>query len=198
MSTRAALNYSAPTSYWLKCVCAEIVSAEIAITSDTATINARMASVKQTATQHGDTVLPAVLTDPQHTVSIAIHDPPPSHSLSMSRLPRATSAGLPVYGHAPATKAYVRPGSQFVHSSAAGPVTINAGPVGIGNPSPLGLVAFALTTLIAGIQNARRVPAGGAVNAMALFEGGAVQVLAGIFELIIGVCWAGRSIDVRR
>jgi succinate-acetate transporter protein len=55
------------------------------------------------------------------------------------------------------------------------------------DPGPLGLAAFALTTFVLSIANAGIVPtAGAAVLGLALFYGGAVQVLAGLWEFVKG------------
>lgn len=70
-------------------------------------------------------------------------------------------------------------GAQLGHS-ASGPA--------IGNPGPLGLSAFAVTTLLLSLVNAKVVghihP--NIVLGMAFFYGGAVQIIAGIFEMLIG------------
>jgi len=59
----------------------------------------------------------------------------------------------------------------------------------VANPGPLGLSAFALTTFVLSCINAGLVPGAGAdkmVIALALFYGGAVQVLAGMWEFRTG------------
>lgn len=57
----------------------------------------------------------------------------------------------------------------------------------IANPSPLGLFAFALTTFILSSVNAGFIPgANKMVIGVALFYGGAVQVLAGMWEFRTG------------
>ena len=57
-----------------------------------------------------------------------------------------------------------------------------------GNPAPLGLSAFALTTFVLSLYNAQamgiKVP--NVVVSTATFYGGAVQFLAGIWELLLG------------
>ena len=57
---------------------------------------------------------------------------------------------------------------------------------GIADPGPLGLAAFALTTFILSSFNADLLPAAveGVVLGPALFYGGAVQVLAGMWEFV--------------
>ncbi len=51
------------------------------------------------------------------------------------------------------------------------------------DPGPLGLAAFALTTFVLSFANAGIIPtAGAAVLGLALFYGGAVQLLAGLWE----------------
>lgn len=58
---------------------------------------------------------------------------------------------------------------------------------GFADPGPLGLAAFALTTFVLSVANAGIVPtAGAAVLGLALFYGGAVQVLAGLWEFVKG------------
>lgn len=61
----------------------------------------------------------------------------------------------------------------------------------IANPSPLGLCAFALTTFVLSMFNAGaivdiRTPSEGAVMGLALFYGGLVQLLAGMWEFRTG------------
>lgn len=55
----------------------------------------------------------------------------------------------------------------------------------IANPSPLGLAAFGLTTLILNFVNAEIIPAEsiGMVLPMGIFYGGACQVCAGMWEM---------------
>ncbi|KAF9931968.1 hypothetical protein FBU30_009147 [Linnemannia zychae] len=59
-----------------------------------------------------------------------------------------------------------------------------------GNPGPLGLFAFAVTTIIANLYNVGAgVPAGGGgalVTGFALWYGGIVQVLAGMWAMKVG------------
>lgn len=64
------------------------------------------------------------------------------------------------------------------------------------NPAPIGLCAFALTTLVLSLYNARAM--GIKVNAVVLglscFYGGAVQFLAGVWELLIGNTFGGTAL----
>ena len=57
-----------------------------------------------------------------------------------------------------------------------------------GNPSPLGLSAFALTTMVLSLVNvhARHVTTPNIVVGLALFYGGLVQLLAGMWEFAVG------------
>ena len=58
---------------------------------------------------------------------------------------------------------------------------------GIADPGPLGLAAFALTTFVLSISNAGLVSTAGlTVLSVALFYGGIVQVLAGMWEFVKG------------
>ena len=57
----------------------------------------------------------------------------------------------------------------------------------VADPGPLGLAAFALTTLLLSLANASLVPeAGAAAITMALFYGGAAQLAAGLWEFARG------------
>jgi len=61
--------------------------------------------------------------------------------------------------------------------------------VKIGNPGPLGLLGFGLTTLLLSLANASLYPKGtglGAVLALALVYGGGAQLLAGMWEFRAG------------
>ncbi len=51
-----------------------------------------------------------------------------------------------------------------------------------GNPAPLGLLCFALTTVMLSAHNAGIIALDAAIVAMAVFYGGAAQIIAGIFE----------------
>jgi hypothetical protein len=58
-------------------------------------------------------------------------------------------------------------------------------PLGIADPAPLGLAGFAMTTFVLSFVNANIIKESGAVNvvlALALFYGGAAQLLAGMWE----------------
>jgi succinate-acetate transporter protein len=50
------------------------------------------------------------------------------------------------------------------------------------NPAPLGLLCFALTTVMLSAHNAGIIALDAAIVAMAVFYGGAAQIIAGIFE----------------
>src|SRR5512133_2147807 len=56
------------------------------------------------------------------------------------------------------------------------------------NPAPLGLAAFAMTTFVLSVFNAKLVSRGAepVVLPLALFYGGIVQVLAGLWEFRAG------------
>ncbi|OBZ90628.1 Ammonia transport outward protein 2 [Choanephora cucurbitarum] len=75
------------------------------------------------------------------------------------------------------------------HAPAYPPVPIYAPPI-IANPGPLGLSSFALTTFVLSLHNAGAgVPANGpneVVVGLALFYGGVVQILAGMWEFRTG------------
>lgn len=60
--------------------------------------------------------------------------------------------------------------------------------VATANPAPLGLCAFALTTFVLSAANARLFPAVGEIIVIgpALFYGGLVQILAGMWEFRAG------------
>ena len=51
-----------------------------------------------------------------------------------------------------------------------------------GNPAPLGLVAFGMTTVLLNLHNAGLINLGSMVLAMGIFYGGIAQVIAGIME----------------
>jgi succinate-acetate transporter protein len=58
---------------------------------------------------------------------------------------------------------------------------------GFADPGGLGLAAFALTTFVLSLANAGLVPtAGAAVLGLALFYGGVVQLIAGLWEFATG------------
>lgn len=50
------------------------------------------------------------------------------------------------------------------------------------NPAPLGLLCFALTTVLLSAHNAGLIALDAVILAMAIFYGGAAQIIAGIFE----------------
>ena len=51
-----------------------------------------------------------------------------------------------------------------------------------GNPGPLGLMAFGLTTVLLNVHNAGLIPLSGIILGMGVFYGGIAQVIAGIME----------------
>lgn len=50
------------------------------------------------------------------------------------------------------------------------------------NPSPLGLLAFGMTTVLLNLHNAGIFPMGSMILAMGIFYGGCAQVIAGVME----------------
>ncbi len=54
--------------------------------------------------------------------------------------------------------------------------------VKLGNPGPLGLMGFGMTTILLNIHNAGFFPVTSVILAMGLFYGGLAQVIAGILE----------------
>ena len=54
--------------------------------------------------------------------------------------------------------------------------------VKLGNPGPLGLMGFGMTTILLNIHNAGFFPVSAVILAMGLFYGGLAQVIAGILE----------------
>jgi succinate-acetate transporter protein len=52
----------------------------------------------------------------------------------------------------------------------------------LGNPAPLGLMGFGMTTVLLNIHNAGFFPAGSMILAMGIFYGGLAQIIAGIME----------------
>lgn len=64
------------------------------------------------------------------------------------------------------------------------------------NPSPLGLTAFGITTFILSMFNARAmgVTTPNVVVGMALFYGGVVQLLSGVWELLVGNTFGGTAL----
>ena len=65
------------------------------------------------------------------------------------------------------------------------PEVATSSPVTLGDPGPLGLSAFALTTLVLSVMNANIISAGNTtfIIALAVFYGGLGQLLAGIWEM---------------
>jgi uncharacterized protein len=51
-----------------------------------------------------------------------------------------------------------------------------------GNPGPLGLMAFGMTTVLLNVHNAGLIPLSAMILAMGVFYGGLAQVIAGIME----------------
>ncbi|HTN36783.1 MAG TPA: acetate uptake transporter [Arachidicoccus sp.] len=51
-----------------------------------------------------------------------------------------------------------------------------------GNPAPLGLLGFGMTTVLLNVHNAGFVPISSMILAMGIFYGGIAQVIAGIME----------------
>jgi uncharacterized protein len=51
-----------------------------------------------------------------------------------------------------------------------------------GNPGPLGLMAFGMTTVLLNVHNAGLIPLSSMILAMGVFYGGIAQVIAGIME----------------
>ena len=70
--------------------------------------------------------------------------------------------------------------------------------VGIADPAPLGLAAFAMTTLLLSLANTTTWPAG-AISAVALAfaYGGAVQLLAGMWEFKRGNTFGATAFSSR-
>ena len=51
-----------------------------------------------------------------------------------------------------------------------------------GNPGPLGLMAFGLTTVLLNVHNAGLIPLSAIILAMGIFYGGFAQIIAGVME----------------
>ncbi|KAK6465063.1 GPR1/FUN34/yaaH family-domain-containing protein [Scheffersomyces coipomensis] len=64
------------------------------------------------------------------------------------------------------------------------------------NPSPLGLAAFGLTTLVLSLFNAQAmgIKISTVTIGLAMFYGGAVQFLAGLWELVVGNTFGGTAL----
>jgi uncharacterized protein len=56
----------------------------------------------------------------------------------------------------------------------------------MGNPAPLGLLGFGMTTILLNFHNAGFFPVNSMILAMGIFVGGMAQVLAGIYEWKMG------------
>ncbi|CAK7902569.1 accumulation of dyads protein 2 [[Candida] anglica] len=65
------------------------------------------------------------------------------------------------------------------------------------NPSPLGLSAFALTTFVLSMYNAQAmgIETPNMVVGLAAFYGGAVQFLAGVWEMVVGNTFAATALS---
>ncbi|KAJ1673883.1 hypothetical protein EV182_004380 [Spiromyces aspiralis] len=67
----------------------------------------------------------------------------------------------------------------------------------IGNPTPLGLIAFALTTFVLSLYNGAMTDTFGTpsnvVIGLAMFYGGTMQAIAGIIEFFIGNTFGGTA-----
>lgn len=80
--------------------------------------------------------------------------------------------------------------------------TLNPGlaapsPYTFANPAPLGLCAFALTTFVLSMINARAmgIHTPNVVVGLALFYGGLVQLLAGMWEIALGNVFGGTALS---
>ena len=51
-----------------------------------------------------------------------------------------------------------------------------------GNPAPLGLMGFGMTTILLNLHNAGFIPLDSMILSMGIFYGGIAQVIAGIME----------------
>lgn len=65
-----------------------------------------------------------------------------------------------------------------------------------GNPAPLGLSAFSLTTFVLSCYNAQAmgISSPKVVVGLAAFYGGAIQMLAGIWEIVVGNTFGGTAL----
>ncbi len=68
-----------------------------------------------------------------------------------------------------------------------------AQPVGTGNPAPLGLLGFGMTTVLLNLHNAGFYPLNTMILAMGIFFGGICQIIAGIMEWKKGNTFAGTA-----
>src|SRR5271166_5552523 len=62
-----------------------------------------------------------------------------------------------------------------------------------GNPAPLGLLGFGMTTVLLNFHNAGFYPLNSMILAMGIFYGGIAQVIAGIMEWKKGNTFAGTA-----
>jgi len=62
-----------------------------------------------------------------------------------------------------------------------------------GNPAPLGLLAFGMTTVLLNLANAGIIPLSAMILSMGVFYGGAAQVIAGAMEWKKGNTFAGTA-----
>lgn len=63
----------------------------------------------------------------------------------------------------------------------------------IGNPGPIGLMGFAMTTILLNIHNAGFTALDAHILAMGIFVGGVAQIIAGIIEMIKGKTFPGTA-----
>lgn len=71
----------------------------------------------------------------------------------------------------------------FIHETASGPMEVRCAiPDATGNPAPLGLFGFGLTTVLVNLHIAGLFPTDSMILAMGIFYGGCAQIIAGIME----------------
>lgn len=94
----------------------------------------------------------------------------------------------PAWSGCPGPRKDVAPMSDSAATASAVPVTPRNFGASLADPGPLGLAAFALTTFVLSTANAGILPkaAEPVVFGLALFYGGIVQVLAGLWEYAKG------------
>ncbi len=63
----------------------------------------------------------------------------------------------------------------------------------MGNPGPIGLMGFGMTTILLNIHNAGFTALDGHILGMGIFVGGLAQVIAGAFEMKKGSTFAGTA-----
>lgn len=63
----------------------------------------------------------------------------------------------------------------------------------LGNPGPIGLMGFGLTTILLNIHNAGFTALDGHILGMGIFVGGIAQIIAGILEIKRGSTFAGTA-----